>query len=222
MAKKRKLNEAPLNVWGQHLLNEENNRLAERIMELDQQSELSKEEENELSVLISMEKGLLVESKQNAENMKKIIHQYYKILDKLADDNRLITIFNIRMGNMMDSGEIKKPEEVIDIYKTMMEEDMDVDGHEKLTEEFNELMKQFEHEEKGGCDDPECMYCSEVSDQEYEVAYNRLTDEGFFSPAISDEEKLTTLMITLIRLEQYIKELEDELGDEEEGDDDEV
>lgn len=220
--KRKKLNEARLDVWGQHLSNDENTKLSERIIELDMKNDLTKDEEKELNMLLKMEQGLLSKSSEEVLHNKTIINQYYKCLDVVKNDERLTILFNVRFGDAMGEGIVNTIDDVNKIFHKMMEEEMEIDGHEKLKKEYNEIKEIIENDidpiHIASCNDPECLYCAPITHDEDKLAKKRLYEEGFFESKFSEEEKMMKLMTQILRLEMVINDLEDSIEEDEDED----
>ena len=216
--RRKKLNEARLDVWGKHLSNDDNTKMSERIIELDMREELSTKEEKELSMLLKMEASLLSKSGEEVQKNKNVISEYYKCLDKISKDERLTVLFNVRFGDAMSEELVKTPEDVNKIFHKMMVEDMEIDGHDKLKKEFKEIKKYLDSDvdplDLNKCNDPECLYCSELDKEELDFVMKRLDNEGYLDSKYTEETKVIMLMAQIIRLEMLIDDLEDDEEDD--------
>ena len=132
--RRKKLNEARLDVWGKHLSNDDNTKMSERIIELDMREELSTKEEKELSMLLKMEASLLSKSGEEVQKNKNVISEYYKCLDKISKEEKFKVLFNVRFGDAMSEELVKTPEDVKYLLQDPKMQDTIQLGVEKMLE----------------------------------------------------------------------------------------
>lgn len=217
-----KLNRASLDVWGDYLKDESRKKISDRILELDSFYELTIEQEGELEVLLNIEKKFITESESTIDNSKKVIRRFNFYKSKLANDDRLLSIFYERVNQIMIDDNLYTEEDIKNIYLKMMEEDMDVHGHDNLVKYYNEVLINKKDNSIVNCDNPECLYCSMISDEEYFEAFDRLSVQGYFDESSDKENNLIELMVLINRLEDRLSELDaldhDMLEDDEDDD----
>lgn len=230
MMRKERLNSAPLNIWCEHLKDSTNKNITERLNELDNFDELTEEEEGEYYMLMEIETKSLETCSETVNLKKDMLKAFYSLKRKLKSDERLDVIFVERFNKEYLSGKVNSVDEVHKLFHRMMAEDLDVDGHETINEEFvlfkQKLEKQQDLKEESiqiWCDSPECpsedcMYCSKSTDEENELALVRLEETGFFADNLTEKEKLVQLMVWINRLEDNFDEFIDGLIDDSEDD----
>ena len=218
-----KLNRASLDVWGDYLKDESRKKISDRILELDSFFELTQEQENELEVLLNIEKKYIIESEINIDDSKKVVRRFNFYKNKLSNDDRLSSIFYERVNEMMKNDDSYNEEDIKKIYFKMMEEDMDVHGHDNLVKYYNEVLINKKDSSTVSCDNPECLYCSMITDEEYFESFDRLTVQGYFDANTDNENNLIELMVLINRLENRLSDLDaldhDLLDDEDEDED---
>lgn len=220
------LNKASLDVWYDLLQEEKYQKISDRIIYLDQQDSLNEDETLELSTLLNLEKKFLKISNENVDNNKKVIKKvsYYK--NHFKEDERLITLFLDRVKNriLSDKALDQQISEalVTQEYVNMMEEDMDIKGHDKLNKQYQDMLLSHENfddilGEYETCSNPNCIYCKPSDEKEATEAYERLSENGLLEDL--DENTLIGLMITITRLEAELAQYTeiDCSEDEEEG-----
>ncbi len=219
----KSLNTASWDVWSEYM--NENNRIAvtERIIFLDTLNILTPDEEQELEILQNIEKKFLIESAEIVDENKRymrVFNHYRDILSKEKDD-RLLTIFYERVSDNLAENEECSEEDLKNIYINLMEEDMDVKGHDELTKFYEEIKKDvFTSVDNQACDDPDCIYCRPTSATEYVEAINDLTDQGYFNEEIPVKDLMVKLMVTIHRLQDELIIYKPGSGDDTDLDDD--
>jgi len=201
----RNLNKTSLDIWNEYMKDYTHQGISDRILFLDTFEKLNEEEEAELGILLNLEKKFLTESEIAVDSNKRYLRvfNYYKdILEKDKDD-RLLTIFYERVSDSLADKKECNEDDLKNIYISMMEEDMDVNGHDKLIKIYEEIKKE-EFEIENSCDDPDCIYCRPISNDEYSNAIEDLTEQGFFDGVMPEKELFVKLMVTIHRLQDEL------------------
>jgi len=201
----KNLNRASFDVWTEYMKDYNRQNITDRILFLDTFDKLTEEEESELGILLNLEKKFINESEEAVDGNKRylrVFNHYKDILEKHADD-RLLTIFFERVSESLLDTEVCNEKDLKRIYIDMMEEDMDVNGHENLTKFYEEIKKEEDAIGKP-CGDPDCIYCRAIDDTEYADAIDDLTEQGFFDNILPDKELFVKLMVTIHRLQDEL------------------
>lgn len=217
----KSLNRASLDVWTEYLRNSDKRKVSDRILLLDSYDKLTPAQEEELEILMKLETRFLAETEVKVDEIKKYLKKFNHYKDILATDERLLTIFYERVTDKVAETDVVTEEDVKEIYIKMMEEDMDVKGHDILNQTFKEI-KEKAIQENTPCDDPDCIYCRPLSEDEYADAYDDLKEQGFLEKGIKEEDKLIQLMVTIHRLQEEVTILRSEEDDLFDGEDDDL
>ena len=201
----RNLNKASFDVWSDYIKDYKHADITDRILFLDTFNKMTEEEESEYAILLNLEKKFLTESEITVDSNRRYLRAFnlYKNILEQHDDDRLLTIFFERIQDSLAEKSICEEEDVTRIYHEMMEEDMDVTGHDNLTKFYEEIKKE-ETEPMLGCGLPECLNCNPIYDEEYLDAVDDLTEQGFFNEDLSEREHMIRLMVMINRLQDEL------------------
>jgi len=195
-----KLNEASLDVWYNYLKEEKYKVISDRIIFLSSQDlENNEEDKTELKVLLNLEKKFLKEAKEKVVHNNKVIGKLNFYKNHLDKDHRLLAIFLDRVKNKLIMSDTPSEDMITEVYVKMMEEDMDVKGHDKLNKLFKDMMSDELEFEDLSCDNPNCIYCKSVTEEENDMAYADLVSGGYMEQI--NEGGLMRLMVLVNRLE---------------------
>jgi len=199
----KNLNRTSFDVWSEYLKNDNNQNITDRILILDTYDKLTPEEEAELNILLNLEKKFISESEQVVAENKKYLKSFNYYKNLLEKDERLLTIFYERVSQNIYETDQCNVEDLKNIYISMMEEDMDVDGHDKLVQFYQEIIKDEETVSEP-CGDPTCIYCSPITKDEFMDAIDDLNSQGYLDKETPEQERLVKLMVTIHRLQDEL------------------
>lgn len=201
-----KLNKASLNTWYEMFKDEKCQEISERILILESSHDLSAEDKLEMNTLIKLEKKFLKEANDNILKVSKVSQKIYDYKVALDEDERLKAIFLDRAMNKFMNDELNSEEDVTKLYDDMRLEDVDVEGHDNLNKLFHDLQLAQEgeaNEIQEVCDNPDCIYCKNVTDEENEKAHLDLLKGGYYDGNV--KLNLMELMIRINRLEDKLE-----------------
>ena len=224
------LNKASLNIWYELFKNESYRKVSDRIVYLHTVEMLSKDDEIELKTMIGLEKKFLAEAQEQINHNQSIIKRvnHYRVV--FEKDERLARIFLNRIKGLIAGTENITVDMVNEEYVRLMEKDMDINGHEELVHEYNDMISfeddlPVDDEEYLSCGNPDCLTCKPVTEEENEFAFQRLLVDGYLDE--TNEEAMMELMIRINRLEDELAEFMDigcgldvEFFDDEDDEDD--
>jgi hypothetical protein len=205
------LNKTSLDVWDEYLSDSKKRRISDKILELDSYKELTKDEEDELNILLNIERKYLSEAQvlvNEEKNYNKLFDKYKKML---KNDERLQSIFFERVAEQLFDKPNFNDNDLKKIYMELMNEDMDVNGHEKLNKLYDEIKEDIENMDKP-CNDPNCLNCRAITNDEYLMAYEELEARGYFNNMWKEEDKLVKLMTVILRLYEQAEMYETHLN----------
>ncbi len=207
------LNKTSLDVWEEHLKDENREKISHRILLLDSLHELSDKEQLELKTLLNLEKKLLSDSEILTDINKRAVKNFNYYKTKLETNERLSLIFLERVNEGLNDDKTYTEDDITKVYIQMMEEDMDVLGHQKLNEHYQKLILINEEDKENlGCLNPDCLFCKEINDKEYSEAFDELKKNGYLNNGIKEEDKLMELMVIINRLEDELEKYNKNFG----------
>jgi len=201
----KSLNRASLDVWTEYLRDIDKREVSERILTLDSFDKLTPIQEEELEVLLKLEVRFLTESESKVDEHKVYLKKFNFYKDKLTNDERLLSIYFDRITERLINDEYLTDEDVKCIYISLMEEDMDVQGHKKLNDFYETLKTKALEVESNDCENPNCLYCAPVTPEEIVDAEEDLLEQGLLNNGRDHKADLLNLMITIHRLQDELE-----------------
>lgn len=200
------LNKSSLDVWEEHLKDENRKKISDRILILDSLHELTEKEQQELKTLLNLEKKLLSDCEILTDINKRAVKKFNYYKNKLDNDERLSIIFLERINIGLNEEKTYTEDDITKVYIQMMEEDMDVTGHQKLNEHYDKIILDVEEgNSELICTNPNCVYCKEITKEEYGEAFDELKKNGYLDNGIREQDKLMELMVIVCRLEDELE-----------------